>query len=82
MMDTQQRIENLIKDYTEVQNYISRNNRPDSLEEIAKVNTMLDQQEMRKNTINKLRLSIGLGPLERITPEAIAFQELVKGGAA
>ena len=80
MMDTQQRIDNLVKDYIEVQNYIRRKNRSDSLEEIQKVNNMLDQQSVRKATINRLLLSIGQAPLERITPEGREFYDEVHQG--
>jgi len=69
MKDIKVRIEELTKEYLDIQNYISRTNRSNSTEEIEKVNIMLDQQMIRKEEINKLRKSIGLAEIERITNE-------------
>ena len=73
-MTTELRIKALTNEYIKEQNNII-NNRSDELADVEKVETMLKQQEIRKATINRLRLSIGKKPLEKITPEGRKFYD-------
>ena len=74
MTNIKLRIKALTNEYVEVQKYII-NNRSDELADVEKVETMLKQQEVRKEEINRLRLSIGKKPLEKITPEGRKFYD-------